>query len=405
MKLLYLVSHPIQYQAPLLRLIAKEPLIELKVLFRRGYSKGVHLDPGFGVQIQWDVPLIEGYQHEFIEDELKAVSPYSWRQNVRYWKRKLTIEHPDALWLHGYNPLTHTAALYVARSMGIKTLLRTDSHLGDRRRSILKQLVKRLILPRIFSRVDAFLCIGTLNKKYFRYYGAAEQKLHLMPYAVDNEYFSSRAKKAEKTKSDLKKELSIEEGRPIILFASKLISRKRPNDLLQAFLGVAQMKTLRPYLLFVGEGPQRAALEKEVARTGNDSIRFLGFRNQSELPICYSLCDLFVLPSIYEPWGLIVNEVMACGKVVVVSDEVGCSPDLIQNGLNGFCFQARSVPSLRQVLQKALERLEGFPLLEQRAKQTMEFWSFEQDIKVLRGVFAQLGAKPQEPGSSWGKRS
>ena len=117
----------------------------------------------------------------------------------------------------------------------------------------------------------------------------------------------------------MRRELEIEPGRPIFLFASKLQTRKRCIDLVDAFLKLSPAQGIDPpaYLLIIGDGEERAAIEQRIRESGLSSIRMLGFRNQSELPRFFDLCDVFILPSIHEPWGLIVNEVMSAGRAVV----------------------------------------------------------------------------------------
>src|SRR6202035_3262796 len=127
-------------------------------------------------------------------------------------------------------------------------------------------------------------------------------------------------------------------GLPIFLFASKLQSRKRCIDLVEAFLRLSPGVDPPAYLLIAGDGEERSAIERRISESGTQNIRMLGFQNQSEMPRLFDLCDAFVLPSIYEPWGLIVNEVMNAARAVVISDQVGCGPDLLRDGVNGFVF-------------------------------------------------------------------
>jgi glycosyltransferase involved in cell wall biosynthesis len=139
-----------------------------------------------------------------------------------------------------------------------------------------------------------------------------------------------------------------------------------------------------PYLLFIGEGEQRRALENRAKETGWDSIRFLGFKNQTELPSYFKLCQVFVLPSVQEPWGLVVNEVMNAARAVIVSDQVGCGPDLVRPGENGFIFQAGNITGLAEAINKVLENQEKCRLLGQQSLKIIDKWSFEEDIQGLK---------------------
>ena len=142
-----------------------------------------------------------------------------------------------------------------------------------------------------------------------------------MPYAVDNEFFRRKAEEAAGRREVFRESIGLDPGRPVILYASKFMARKHPMDLLEAYISLSPdgLREPDPYLLFVGNGEERNKLEKRAIATGWNSIRFMGFRNQSELPAFYDLCDLFVLPSTHEPWGLVINEVMNVKPVIVTA--------------------------------------------------------------------------------------
>ncbi len=182
-------------------------------------------------------------------------------------------------------------------------------------------------------------------------------------------------------------ELGIEAGRPVILFASKLQTRKRCADLVEAyarFLASGGDRGDQPYLLIVGDGEERGRLEALVASKGLAHVRFCGFRNQSELPRFFDLADVFVLPSEHEPWGLIVNEVMNAGRAVIVSDDVGCQPDLITDGVEGCVFAVDDVDGLSDALRRVLRSPATSRAMGDRAKQRIQSWDFEADIRGLR---------------------
>ncbi len=175
-----------------------------------------------------------------------------------------------------------------------------------------------------------------------------------MPYAVNNEYFAELAATAAHREHELRAELELSAGRPVILFASKLQQRKHADHLLEAYSRLIADITpqKRPYLVVVGDGEHRAQLELQAQQLGLEDVRFAGFRNQSELPRFFQLADVFVLPSRHEPWGLIVNESMASGCPVIVSTDVGCHADLITDGVEGCVFPVGDILALTQALRK-----------------------------------------------------
>jgi len=148
-----------------------------------------------------------------------------------------------------------------------------------------------------------------------------------------------------------------------------------------------------PYLLIVGDGEERAALEKQAKTKGLTDIRFCGFRNQSELPRFFDLSSVFVLPARHEPWGLIVNEVMNAGRAVIISDDVGCQPDLITDGVEGCVYPVRDVKALADALRRVLATPETAEIMGRHALERIRTWSFEEDVLALREAIAQLTRK------------
>ena len=399
-KLAYFVSHPIQYQAPLLRRLAQEPDIELTVFFGSDFSVRGYKDKGFGgVGVKWDVPLLDGYRHEFLpslRDNATAGIPrpinYGILRRFRGGKEKRPF---DVVWVHGYSTINTLHGILAAKSLGIPVLLRAESWLRDRERSRTKLLAKHFFFKVLKQFIDGVLPIGTLNSAYWRHYFGESFPQYLVPYAVDNQYFQRRSQEARPDRERLQKELGLDPSRPVILFASKLQTRKRCEDLLEAYKRLSPSPGMEPhpYLVIVGDGEERATLEKKAAESGLNSIRFCGFRNQSELPGFFDLATVFVLPSRHEPWGLIVNEVMNAGRAVIVSDDCGCQPDLITDGVEGCVFPAGDVDALTSALRRALATPETAFQMGQRALERISTWSFEQDIQSLRQAIASTTGK------------
>ena len=396
-RLAYLVSHPIQYQAPLLRRVAQEPDIDLTVFFGSDFSVRDYKDAGFGVGVKWDVPLLDGYRHEFLpvlRDNANpgALSPlnYGIFSRLRGSRRAPAF---DVLWVHGYSSLNTLQGMLAAKSLDIPVLVRAEPWLGDRDRSGPTLAVKQLFFMLLRGLVDGALPIGTLNAEYWRHYMGEDFPLYRMPYAVDNHYFQDRSEEAREARPALQKELNLDPARPVILFASKLQSRKRCGDLVEAYKDLSPGGKPRPYLVIVGDGEERAALERQVAESRLEGVRFCGFRNQSELPRFFDLATVFVLPSRHEPWGLIVNEVMNAGRAVIVSNDVGCQPDLIEDGVEGCVFPAGDVAALTDALRKVLATPETAVAMGQRGLAKVRAWDFEEDVRGLRQAIAEVTRK------------
>lgn len=392
LRLAYFVTHPIQYQAPLLRRIAAEPDIDLTVFFFSDISIRGHVDPGFGVSVKWDVPLLSGYKYEFLPrirdtGRLSFTRPLNWGFIKRLRRGKF-----DEVWVHGYATLSALQAIVAARLLGIPVLLRAESTLFDRPRSGLTRGIKRIFFKALEPCINGILSIGSANSAYWRSYFAERVPIFLFPYSVDNQFFQSQCRIAHEHREAFREQLGLEQGRPIILFASKLQERKRCGDLLEAYLKLSwsQEKGPRPYLLIVGDGEKRAELEKRAASAAPGDVRFLGFRNQTALPSFYDLCDVFVLVSVDEPWGLVINEVMNAAKPVIVSTEVGCQQDLVEDGVNGFVVAPRDIVALTSALERVLADPSTTRAMGQKSLEKIGNYSFDRNVSELRRAFQAM---------------
>ncbi len=395
-RLAYLVSHPIQYQAPLLRRIALEPDIDLTVLFGSDFSVRGYKDRGFGVEVAWDTPLLEGYYSEFLRPlrDTGEVSPTAPISRGIYRRLRQSDGSPafDALWVHGYASINALQAILAANALGIPVLLRAESWLADRVRSPWTLAVKSAFFQLLGKSIAAVLPIGTVNAAYWTHYFGSSVPQFLMPYAVNNEYFARLAKAAKPREQELRTELGLSSERPVVLFASKLQERKHADHLLEAYSRFVADRSLpdRPYLVVVGDGEQRARLETQAQHLGLEDVRFAGFRNQSELPRFFQLADVFVLPSRHEPWGLIVNEAMASGCPAIVSTDVGCHADLITDGIEGCVFPVGNIAALADALRRVFSAPGSAALMGERARRRISAWTYEEDIHGLRRALSAV---------------
>lgn len=398
-KLAYLVSHPIQYQAPLLRRIAREPDIDLTVLFGSDFSLRDYQDEGFGISVKWDVPLLDGYRSRFLpvlrDDGTQTVTTPMNYGILNALRGNEVDPEFDILWVHGYAMINAIHGMLAAKALGIPVLLRGDMWLKDRPRSGPKLALKQVFIRLLKNFISGVLPVGTLNEQYWRHYFGDEIPLFLMPYAVDNDYFRKRCLDARATKEELVTKLDLDGKRPVILFASKLQKRKHCSDLLTAYRILINSTRLpdRPYLIIVGDGEERSALEGQAQAEGLIDVRFCGFRNQSELPRFFDIATVFVLPARHEPWGLVVNEVMNSATPVIVSDDVGCHPDLITDGVEGYVYPVGDIDALADALRRVLATPETAAEMGRNALRRIQTWSFEEDVLALRRAIAQLTHK------------
>ena len=381
-KLAISTTHPIQYQAPFFRKLAENPEIELKVYFYSDYGVTEKKDPGFGISFKWDIPLLEGYKYKF----LKNFFPFL--NGSRLWLsfnpgiiREIWKEKFEAILIYGYNSLNNWLVVLTARILGIPILLGGEAFFRPNKRWWQK-IIRKILLKIYFPQIKVFLPIGKESKKFYRYYGVPDEKMFLFPYSVDNDFFIKESKIWKGKKELLKKEIGIPENMPVILYVSKMISVKRPMDLLKAFERLKREAAL----IFVGDGELRPELEEYASRRKIKNVFFAGFKNQSELPKYYSLADIFVFPSAIEQWGLVVNEAMCFGLPIITTNGVAASSDLVRHGENGFIYPPGDVEKLIQYLKKTLEDPTKRQKMGEKSLEIISNWDYDICLKNLLTV-------------------
>lgn len=344
-----LASHPIQYQAPLFRELARH--VDLRVYFAHRQTAQEQGSAGFNVAFEWDVDLLSGYNYQFLSNRSTRPDVNTFFGcNTPAIVDEIRMGRFDAFFVTGWYLKSFWQAIRACRSAGVPVMVRGDSQLSTPR-SWLKQIAKELIYPRLLGQFDACLYVGQKNREYLEHYGVPAARLFFSPHCIDNEAFSSIA--ATVDRDAVRDMLNIDKGTKVVLFVGKLLEGKRPHDLLQAVAELRRRGT-DACVVFAGDGPLRASLEAAASALAVPAW-FLGFRNQTELPEAYVLADVLALPSFSETWGLVVNEALACGTPVVVSDAVGCAPDLVTVGQTGALFPAQDVGALVKALLRALE--------------------------------------------------
>ena len=377
-RILYLVTHPIQYQAPLLRLISQSNTIDVHAVFYWDKKTDTHFDAGFGREVIWDVPLLEGYSNGYLSETKKS----HFQKLIALWKL-IDKKRFDIVWTHGYADLYTIAAIVFAKLKGLKVFVRGESLYFPQDK---KSPKKKWFFKILDQFVDRYLSIGTDNKNFYIANNIPEDKIFRCHYVVDNDFFRQQYLRSKENISVLRETLGLEKNRPVILYASKFITRKYPIDLLNAYLHLPSEN--RPYLLFIGTGETMDEVIK--AADNNSDIRFLGFKNQSELPDYFALADVLVLPSKRENWGLIVNEAMNAECAIIVSDEVGCGIDLIKHGKNGFIFEARDVNALSQYLKEITSDVTRCEQMKLKSADIISHWGLPEAVMGLQKACESL---------------
>jgi glycosyltransferase involved in cell wall biosynthesis len=336
-RLAIVASHPVQYYAPLFRELARR--CDLHVFYAHVATPEQQAAAGFGTAFDWDVDLRSGYPSNVLRNV--ATSPGTDRFagcDTPEIGQVLRREKFDALLVMGWHLKTFLQAIFSAKRMGLPVMVRGDSHLETPRHP-LKRLGKAVAYPALLRAFDAVLYVGLRNRRYYQYYGYPRRRLFHSPHCVDTQWFDSKA--THEAGQSLRARLGIAPSEDVVLFAGKLVPFKRPLD---AVVAVTEVAKARPAsLLVAGSGPMGIDLAREASQIGIRT-RLLGFCNQSEMPAVYAASQLLVLPSTgRETWGLVCNEAIACGRPIVVSDAVGCAPDLVGVGRAGRTFKVGDV--------------------------------------------------------------
>lgn len=372
-KLAIITTHPIQYYAPVFKLLAQKA--DIKVFYTAGGApQKPQFEPGFGREIKWDIPLLEGYSHEFIENTAKKPGTDRFNAIVNpTLLAKISSYKPDAILVYGWAYRSHLSVLRHFKGI-IPLWFRGDSTTPTVANRI-KLVFRKAFLKWVYQHVDKAFYVGSANKEYFLQSGLQEEQLLFAPHAVDNERFSKERGFEVRT---FQQSIHFESDEIIILFVGKLDINKRPDLLLTTFMDLNLYKT---HLVFVGDGPLKKDLKLKSSQ--HSRIHFLDFQNQNLLPVFYQASDLICLPSLHETWGLAINEAMAAGNAVLASSTVGCASDLICEGLNGEIFQYDCPLSLRQKLVQMTQSKKRLQEMGVKSKLIISEWNFNKQTAAI----------------------
>ncbi len=327
-----LATHVIQYQAPLYQELSRRAVVNLEVAFLSDMGAHPYHDAGFGAAVAWDINLLGGYRWMILEY-------HSARGNARWLVALCTwLRRHDVVVLHGHADPRMLLAAATCRVLRVPYLLRGESHARPTATGW-RRCARHMVASWTVRAAAGALPAGQLNTAFYDRYGRIPH--YWAPYSVDNDRFRVMAEAARHNRTKRLASLGLDPRLPVVIFAGKLIPRKRPLDVVRAIERCEGELSL----LMLGDGPLREEIRAFEARL---PVRCLGFVNQSDLPAWYACGDILVLPSISEPWGLVVNEAMACGLIPVVSDAVGCAPDLVEGV--GEIFPVADIDSLARAL-------------------------------------------------------
>lgn len=387
-KLAIISTHPIQYNAPWFQLLAARQKVAIKVFYTWSQAQKTVKDKTFGRDIQWDIPLLEGYAYEFIKNTAKQPGSHHFFgiDNPGLIKA-IEAYAPDAVLVFGWNFKSHLKVMRHFKG-NIPVWFRGDSTLLDETPGF-KTLLRRQVLRRVYGYVDKALYVGKANKAYFSKHGLKPSQLIYAPHAIDNARFAGDTADNYNLKAaEWRKDLGYNPSDVVVLYAGKLEGVKQPELLIDAVIQANRQREQPLKLLLVGNGPLEASLNAQAK--SYDFITFIPFQNQSVMPVVYRLGNVFCLPSKRETWGLAVNEAMATGRSVVVSNKVGCAQDLVADA-TGWQFAFNDPEALPRILVGL-----DFALLKQKGNEAAQFikkWSFEQVVQAIEKTCTHVTEK------------
>tara|TARA_A100001015_G_scaffold320202_1_gene445749 strand:- start:813 stop:1931 length:1119 start_codon:yes stop_codon:yes gene_type:complete len=358
-----ITTHPIQYQVPLFKKLSSSN-IKVDVFFASKHALSSKIkDKGFNKKFNWDIDLLNGYNYFFSKKENNNVD--HWSVSFQNLENLLNKNKYNAILIFGWSNILYLKALFIAKKLKIKTILRVETNLHSKN-SIFKRIIKFFFLKFIFSHIDFFLTIGKLNRQFYKSFNIDNSRLFNAPYFVDNKFFQNNKNSKPKKKINF-------------LFVGKLINRKNPLLFIKIAEKLKNEKNI--YFNIVGSGPLFDVCKREIKIKSLDNISMLGFRNQKELKKIYSNNDYLVLTSNYETWGLVVNEAMASGLPVITSHNSGAAHDLIKHNNNGHIF--RNQEHLFKIISQLAKNKKLRIKLRSNVKKKIKQYSVDKTIRSI----------------------
>ncbi|MBV9995191.1 MAG: glycosyltransferase family 4 protein [Caulobacteraceae bacterium] len=355
-------SHPIQYQAPLFRELAKG--LDVTVFFAHRATPDDQSRAGFGVEFDWDVDLLSGYPHQFLGNAARDPGLHHFAGcDTPQIREEFARRRFDGLMVMGWHLKCFWQAVWAAKRSGVPVMVRGDSKLGTPR-TVFKRAAKILAYPLALRAFDVGLYVGQESRRYWEHYLYPRRRLVFSPHCIDTDWFAEHATQA--AGSALRAEHGIGPDEKVVLFAGRLVPLKRPLDLVAAAGRLKEQG--RPLTLLVaGSGPLGEAMGAAADHEGVKIVQ-LGFCNQTQMPAVYAAADMLVLPSNgAETWGLVANEALAAGCPVIVSSACGCAPDLVGDGEAGRWFEAGDIAALAERIASLMDRPPSKTVIAKRA--------------------------------------
>ena len=326
---------------------------------------------------KWDAEITDSpYKMVFLKNiGIPVSSETAFVCNINYnIYQEIKRYNPDRIIVAGWDSFATLAAIVYAKKHDKEIVLWTDSTIHED--SFIRK-ISLLYVKSILRFFDGFISGGTAAAEYLRFLGV-RKNIENFYNPVDVDHFSTQGQLSLLEKQAVKKKIGVRNSSRVIMFSGRLVTIKCVDLLIKAFLQVKE-KFQDIELLIVGYGPEEQRLKKMAG--GNSRIHFLGHRGIDEIPGIYGISDILVLPSISEPWGLVVNEAMACGCAIIVSDRCGCSRDLIQD--NGIIVEGGKLYPLVGALEQLLSSESRLEAMKEKSIEIIDRFSITSLVKQI----------------------
>ena len=389
-KFYYFAPHPVQYHVGIYKELAKLDNLDFKVIYEDDIGlKPVYVEE-FKKEIKWDIDLLDGYPYEFMKNySSNSQGGFFSRVNFAIFK-KFFVDKPNVIIFAGYINFSDWLVMILAKLTRTKIIFRGEATLkGNEDNSTFKQRLKKVFLKYWLQSCDVVMYSCRGNKEYWKFYGVDEDKMLPIPCAVDNEFFRNEKKKYLSEENNIKKELDINEDDFVILFSARFTTRKRPLDLLKAITSIDNSNIT---ILFVGDGPERKNMEKFV-KENNLKAKFVGFKNLTETPKYYSIADIDIVISDYDPSPKAMNEAMNFELPIIVTDIVGTAYDLVKDGENGFIIKVGDIDSIAQKINFLNKNRDISKQMRKKSLEIVDEWTFEKDVYYINEAINKIMGK------------
>lgn len=363
----YILSHPIQYQVPLIRYLNKR--IKLKVVYRLNTANKKYFDREFNKKIIMSNDLLYGYKYSFLNyfgpRKISNLFPLTYE-----FVDKIFLDKSQIIWIHGVKNWYNLIIIFLSFFLNKKVFVRDELNL-IKKKNFANLCLNKLYYFIINKFIDCYLSIGKENLRAYKYFGVSNKKIFKVPYVVNNNFFYVKKKNYK--------------GKLIILFTGKLIHRKGCDILLESInllnTDISFKKNTK--INIVGDGILKPRLLDYKIKNNLDNVNFVGFKDQKLIKKYYKNSHIFVIPSREENWGLSVNEAMSSKNAIISSNFVGSAKDLVKNNYNGFTFKNSNSKDLAEKIFFFFKNKEKIKCFGDNSYKIISRWTFEECFNGL----------------------